>query len=350
MVKWSRRFNIRRRVGFGPRGATSAAGAVARAVASKLARSSTRTQTQKSAASSMPVTNQRDFKTDYARRRLTKWQRKRRWISRKRNRRIVNLVRGANVGSTHIVRRSLGLVSTSSSVSGYVSYGLYGLNGTSFDTVNTCNDIGEFFKEMDPASWASVNQPLVQGLNHKIYTFHATAEYTIRNNSESQVAIVEAYFIRGKRRMPQAYVHNPTDLYVNGFNRQTIAFDPNTGNLFDGQLAANQIGVTPFQNALFCRHLTITRRQKFIIAPGDEVSFVIKDGRRRVFTMDSTRSYSFDNNYIGVLFQQQGAPDAAGGVETPAAPSVLTYMCVRRYRLKMFPDNLPRDAFETTDP
>ena len=128
---------------------------------------------------------------------------------------------------------------------------------------------------MDPTSWASVNQPLVQGLNHKIYTFHATAEYTIRNNSESQVAIVEAYFIRGKRRMPQAYVHNPTDLYNNGFNRQTIAFDPNTGNMFDAQLAANQIGVTPFQNALFCRHLTITRRQKFIIAPGDEVSFVI---------------------------------------------------------------------------
>lgn len=294
------------------------------------------------------MTAQHDAKTDYSKRRVSK---KKRWIQRKRykrTRRMINTVRAANVGTTHIVRRSLGLITTAAGVSNAVSYGLYGLNGTSTDTFNTTNDIGEFFKEMDATSWAATNAPLTESQNHKIYTYHATAEYTIRNTGNEDV-IIEAYFIRGRKSLNTNWL-DPCYTYFQGFNKQALATDPNTGNAFDTQLAATQIGVTPFQNSLWCRHFRIYKRQKFRIAPDQEVSFVITDRRRRTFTMDRARTFSTDSNYNGVLFQQQGPPDATGGVETPAIASSVTYMVARRYRLKMFRDNLPKDAFETTDP
>lgn len=294
------------------------------------------------------MTPQHDAKTDYSKRRIGR--RKRRILRKryKRKRRMINTVRAANVGTTHIVRRSLAQITTTPGVSNAVSYGLYGLNGTGSDAFNTCNDIGEFFKEMDATSWAAVNTPLTESQMHKIYTYHATAEYTIRNTGDNDV-IVEAYFIRGRKPLNAAWA-NPTDTYFGAFNKQALATDPNTGNPFDAQLAATQIGVTPFQASMFCRYFNIYKRQKFRLEPGAEVSFVVTDRRRRVFQMDRARTFAFDRNYTGVLFQQQGPPDASGGVPTPAIASSVTYMCARRYRLKMFRDNLPKDAFEVTDP
>lgn len=318
-------------------------------VMSAVARTSSGVSTASSRSASNVLTQHNDVKTDYARRRTTKRQRRIRTRRYKRTRRLVNTVRNFNVGSTHIVRRSLAQVTTTPGVSNNVTYGLYGLNGTPFETVNTHNDIGELFKEMDSASWASTNTPTTEGQNHRIYSYHATAEYTIRNNTDFDV-IVEAYYIRGKRPLNATLAANPTDLFNNGFNKQALASDPNTGAAFDGQLSSTQIGVTPFQNSLWCKYFNVYKRQKFRIAARDEISFVITDRRPRTFTMDTTRTYSIDRNYHGVLFQQQGPPDASGGVPTPATASALTYMCSRRYRIKMFRDNLPKDSFEITDP
>lgn len=295
------------------------------------------------------LTTHNDSKTDYSKRRLTKKQRFRQRRRYKRTRRMVNTVRNFNVGSTHIVRRSLALVSSPSNGSFSVTYGIYGLNGTPFETNNTTNDIGEFLREISPTDWNNTNSPTVVGQNHRLYCYHATAEYTLRNNSNDDV-LVEAYFIRGKQPLNAILAANPTDLYNNGFNKEQRASDPNTGNQFDTALSSTIIGVTPFQNAMFCRYFNIYKRQKYTIQPQSEVSFVITDRRVRSFTMDSVRTFSTDRNYHGVLFQQQGVPDASSGVETAAKPSVVTYMCARRYRLKMFRDNLPKSSFEVTDP
>lgn len=307
----------------------------------------TQTRTQSRPQNLMTV--QFDAKTDYSRRRLSKRQRFNRRRRYKQTRKLVNTVRNFNVGSTHLVRRSLALLSSASAKSNAISYGLNSLNGTSTDTYNTCNDIGEFFKEIDATSWAAVNSASV-GQNHKLYTYHGTAEYTIRNSHATNDVIVEAYFIRGTRPLNYAMSPSPTDLYSVGFKKQAKATDPNTAAGFDSELSFDDIGVTPFQNSMFCRHYSIYKRQKFRIEPGAEVSFVINDRRRRTYTMDTTRTFATDRNYTGVLFQQQGPPDATGGVETPAIATTVTYMCTRRYRLKMFRDNLPKDAFETTDP
>lgn len=348
MSKWGYMSRAARR--YAPKAKRYAAGAIASAVAQKLNSTRTMTRTMTDQDTSSFVTGQRDAKVDYRKRRLSKRQRyraKRRYRSR---RRIVNIVRNSNIGTTHIVRRSLCLLSSSAGVSNYVGFGLYSLNGQPQDTYNTSNDIGEMFKEMDSVSWAAVNDGAVGGQNHKVYTYHGTAEYTIRNNAsaETGAAIVEAYYIYGRRPLNATLAPSPADAYTAGFNKQVTATDPNTGAAFDGPLAPTQIGVTPFQSALFTRNYKIYKRAKFLIPPGDEVSFVINDRRPRVFSMENTRTFSTDRNYIGVLFQQQGPPNAAGGAETPAQPTTLTYMCTRRYRIKMMRDNLTRDAFETS--
>lgn len=327
--------------------ARKGAGAIAAAVAQKMgaAKSVTRTVTQSNNTGMM--TAQFDAKTDYTKRRRTKRQRRRGRARWRRKRQLINTIRNANVGTTHIVRRSLCLLPTLAGVSDSVAFGLYGLNGTSGDTFNTTDDVGEIFDEMDPTSWANVSVPTVDGQNHKIYAYHGTAEYTIRNTHASNDCIIEAYFIRGTRPLNVALAPNPVNCYVAGFRKQAVAQDPNTGNTFEGPLAATQIGVTPFQSQLFCRHYRIYRRQKFRIEPGAEVSFVISDPRFRTFTMDQSRIYATDRNYHGVLFQQQGPPDATGGVPDLAVPTSVTYLVTRRYRIKMMHDNLVKDSFET---
>lgn len=322
----------------------TAVGAAVRYAATKAA---VRSAMQASVAA--PLTGQFDYKTDYAKKRTTKKQRKKQFKKRKYRRRILNIVRTSNVGTTHIVRRSLGLVTSPANQSDFCGFGMYGLNGDGAETLNTTNDVGEMFKEMDATSWAAVNNNTVQGQNHKLYFYHATAEYTIRNSHPSNDVIIEAYFIRGRAPVNYALYPSPTVAYDQGFNKQDLASDPNTGATFDAQLTSKMIGVTPFQNQQFCRNFKIYKRQKFRLPPGNEVSFVIHDRRSRTFTMDRVRTFATDRNYHGVLFQQQGPPSAVDP-PTAALPTSVTYMCVRRYRLKMFRDNLAKDAFETTDP
>ena len=221
------------------------------------------------------MTAQYDAKTDYRRRRKTKRQRRRGRARWKSKRRLINTVRNANIGTTHIVRRSLALINTSSGTSDACAYGLYGLNGTSTDTFNTSNDVGELFKEMDSTSWAAVNSGITSGFNHKIYSYHATAEYTIRNSSSTTDCIVEAYFIRGTKPVNYAFAMDPVQVYAAAFKKQGLAYAPtgaiSTNDLpkpintstglpdrpFDLALAYTQVGVTPFQANLFSRNFNI---------------------------------------------------------------------------------------------
>lgn len=293
-------------------------------------------------AEAHPLTGQFDYKTDYRKRRFSR--RRRRVIKRRRRwrRKVVNTIRNANVGSTHLVKRAIALLTTTTSVSNAVTYGMYGLNGTSSDDFNPTADIREFFREISETDWTNALNG-VDSQQHRIYSMHATMEMTIRNTGDND-ALVEAYFIRGTRRTQGGT--NPTAIYADGFAKAALASDPNTGNTFDSKLTFTTIGTTPFQSPWFCRHYKIYKRQKFRIPPGNEVNFVIHDRKPRVFGMESTRTASTDRAFHGVLFQQQGSPIATVGSESTAQATSVTYLSVRRYRVKMFRDNLPKTAYD----
>jgi len=291
-----------------------------------------------------PLTGQFDYKTDYRKRRLSrrvirKVKKRRRW-----NRKVVNTVRNANVGSTHIIRRALCGLTADTNTSNSVCFGMYGLNGTSTDVFNPTADIAEIFKEIDITAFNNSTNPSVALPLHKIYSMHCTMELTARNTGNAD-AIIEVYFIRGTRRSPPNL--NPVSIYADGFTKAQLASDPNTGNSFDAKLTFSTVGTTPFQSPLFCQHYRIYKRQKFRVPQGNEINIVLHDNKPRTYRMDQVFTASTDRSYHGVLIQQQGPPSAAGA-ETYALPTAVTYSSIRRYRLKMFRDNLPKTAIDVS--
>lgn len=328
--------------------AANAAGVAANAVGRQMARSLTRTRTAVSQSGSAPLTGNFDYKTDYARRRLTRRQRFRFRRARRRKMRMVKFVREVNIGSTHVVRRQVGAYTSAADASGIFSAGLYGLNGTGGEFNNT-NDVAGLFQDIDVSSWGNANNPAVAGPQHRLRYHHATMELTISNTASDPGTdvIAEVYYVRGRRPVPSEF-GSPGEFYASTFNKQARGSDPDTGtNLGSGELAATQIGVTPFQNSTFCRHFNIYKRQKFRIPYGNEVNLIIHDRRPRTFNMIHARNNATDSRWHGVVVQFQGPPGPNGANPPLAAiPTQIHVMTVKRYRLKFIRDDEPKDAFD----
>lgn len=301
-----------------------------------------RTRTSDESGNSAPLTGHYDYKTDYRKRRLT---RRRRRVFRRRRRwrnRIVRTVREATIGSSHILRRSFQPDVTSPNAgSASVAYTMYGLNGTNNPNVNTNNDIGQSMYEMDSSSWSDWESSTLSAENHRVHALHGTMEVTMVN-SGTQDALVEVYHIRARRRV-EATMGDPNRLYNIGFEKQGPTIEPDSGAQVGAELTPTELGVTPFQNSLFCRHFNIYKRQKFRIPVGGEVSFVKTDRRRRTYTLGGVKPFAWDRNTIGVLVQFQGVA-AGGGAPNPAVEAKLTFSVIRRYRFKFTRDDLPTDG------
>lgn len=72
----------------------------------------------------------------------------------------------------------------------------------------------------------------------------------------------------------------------------------------------------------------------------------VHDAKSRTFDMPLARMRSTDKSYSGILFQQQGSPSTQGDVDTLALPTVVTYLSIRRYRIKMLRDDLDMTALD----
>lgn len=297
---------------------------------------------------STPLTNQYDYKIDYVKRRGTKAGYRRRRFSR----RINNIVRNGMVGTTHILRRSTARLTTTENISNAVCYGLNGLNGVSSDDFNPTSDIGNILLEMDPASWAAIDSDSNETRNQRLYVHSCTMEMTIRNTGTTD-AVIEAYFIRGRRLYNKSGADSPVGLYFQGFNNQAAAANPDNpteSSMGIPQLQASDIGVTPFQNQRFCQNYNIVKRMKFVIPPGGEISHVLQ-GPSGVFRTAYAKNGITDKKYYGVLYQQQGAPtQSTTGVPLLATGTDVNYLSVRRYRCKLLQNNLARDGFDASNP
>jgi len=294
-----------------------------------------------------PLTGQFDYKTDYRKRRVNK---RLRTVFRKRRRftrRIMSVVNNYNNGTVHLVRRTVGSLTTTVDLSDAVSYGLFGLDGNTSGTFNTCDDIKEFLKEKDATSWNNWNTPALAVIPYRLYVKHAIMEHTMRNTGAND-AIIEVYYIVGRKVLPAQFGSpSPIDVYSAGFNKQPLAQDPDTGALYDGQLAYNLVGTTPFQCSWFCQNYRIYKRQKFRLPPGNEISIVIH-GRSKWFQVSDTKNRVTDRRYHGVLIQQQGSP-LGTGTGSLSQPITVAHLNVRRYTCRFVPNKVPSDALEVTD-
>ena len=289
-----------------------------------------------------PITNRYDFTTDYRKRRQSKRQRRKARRKRKWKRRVVNTVRTANIGSSHMLRRSFSAdVTAAANTQGTASFTIYGLNGTNDPNLNTTNDMGQFMYDISNADWNNWDSATLASKIHRIHSFHATMEFNMVNTGTSD-AFVEVYFIRARGRQAASW-GDPTKVYNVGFLKQGVTTDPNSGNPIGSELTPTELGVTPFQNSLFCRFFTIYKRQKYRISPGAEVSFVHMDRRVRNFTIGGVKPYAWDKATSGVLVQWQGVA-VGGGAPAPAVASAMTFNVTRRYRFKFVRDDQPTDG------
>lgn len=293
--------------------------------------------------SSAPITGEYDYKTDYRRRRIGKRRRRVMRRRRKWKRSVVRAVRDATIGSSHIIRRSFAPdIASAIDESKSISFTMYGLNGTNDPNENTCNDIGQsMYEAVGSADWSNWDSAVFGSRNHKIQSLHGTMEVTMVNTGESD-ALVEVYHIYARRRVENTYL-NPNHIYNTGFIKQDRATEPDTGNIVGVGLTPVELGVTPFQNALFCRNFTITKRQKFRIPAGGEVSFVKKDSRSRIFSLAGTKPFAWDRSLSGILVQFQGVP-LGGAVPQSATATKMSFSVIRRYRFKFMRDDLTTDG------
>lgn len=295
---------------------------------------------------SAPLTGQFDYKTDYSKKRKSKKGRKRAKRARKSSRRIMSVVNRHNTGAVYLVRRSFGQLGSAANASNAVGWGLYGLDGGTSTAFNGCNDIAIMLETKDPTSWANWNNSLTDAVNYQMYCQSAVMEITIRNSGDTD-AIMEAYYIRGRKVLPNSFSFpSPTDVYTGGFLKQGLATDPDTGATYGpNELGFSTIGTTPFQCNLFCKTYTIYKRQKFRLPPGNEISIMIRS-RSAYFTVPNTKNRTTDKRYHGVLFQQQGSPDGTGP-EILAKATTVNYVCIRRYNVRFIPTRPPSDSLVT---
>lgn len=301
-----------------------------------------RSSAQAEPVSSAPLTGHYDYKTDYRKRRLTR--RRRRVIRRRRKwtRRVVKAIRENAIGSSHIIRRSFAPdVAAAAASSASVSWMMYGLNGANDPNLNTTNDIGQSMFEATGPDWTNWESTTVSSVNHKIHSYHATMEFTMVNTGVND-ALVEVYYIRARRREAAAWL-SPNNVFNQGFLKQKETREPDTGRQVGTELTPTELGVTPFQNALFCRMFNIYKRQKFRVPVGGEISFVMHDRRPRTFTLGGTKPFAWDRGASGVFVQFQGVA-TGGGVPSPATPALMSFNVTRRYRFKFARDDTATDG------
>lgn len=323
-----------------------AAGAIARRAAFRFGKSFTRTMTTNN-DNGGPITAQRDFKTDYRKRRVSRRGRRVMRRRRKWTRRVLRTVREATIGSQHIVRRTFIPSSTTlAGTSSAIAFGMNSLNGyVGNASYPSNNDFGQIMYEaVGNTTWANWENSALVSHDLKIHNMHSTMEMTINNVGEKD-AIVEVYYIRSRKRVETSW-SDPANIYRAGFRKQDAAQNPDTDdgvpNTIGAELADSDLGVTPFQCALFCRTFTIYKRQKYIIPAGDEVSFTMTDSRPQVYTLGNTKPYCLDKRYRGVLMQFFGKPSLVP--DTPADSVTLAFQSTRRYRIKIDQQGQTRDG------
>lgn len=311
-------------------------GMVARGVRLKNAMSRTRTRTKKSRAQeSAPLTYDNDFKTDYRYKRMPR-RRRRRWISF--SRRVNHVILRGQQGLKKEIFRRLQTLSSTSGSCGFTEQMLYTADG---DPGVHAADVGQLFRGhlgVDAFDNAN-NLASLSNASKQLRFESAQLEITITNSGNNK-AIVESYYIRCRKQHAQTNAtatNCVSGVYQLGFIKQDQVRDEETGNTVGlGKQTEFQVGTTPFQSPRFCSVFKILRRRKYTIAPGNSVSWILKDPRNRRITAENVRLELFIPFVThGYFLQAYGVPGLEGPdppLPTSALPVNLTMYVTRKYQ------------------
>jgi len=326
---------------------------IAAAVGTRMGQSRTRTMTQTSKNGGGPLTNQRDFKVDYVRRRPNrrKLRRRRRWAAR-----VTRQIHLSQHGRQQVLRQYVQQWTSAAGETEAHSLQLYGSDGT-LSGPDECADLREFFRESNQAEWDNGVNPLVDtNSTTRLRFVSANMEITIRNvltGDDANDVIVTAYHWRARRDLPGSASPDPRSAYELGLIKTGVIVDPdNPTNPWDQRLEVTDPGSTPFHSSFFCRHFVILKRTKYRIPPGDEINIMLKDNRMRTIPLHrAIQRTTLGGHTQGILFEYMGTPGLLGGVTpTLSTQSQLVVTAFRRYSFYLQPGRRSGNSLETTDP
>lgn len=316
-----------------------------------------------------PLTNDRDYKTDYRKRRMGRAGRRR----MRRRLRFYKRVEYANLRNTIVpskvnreflfIRQSIAGFSTQFHAMMHTCDGAFSGPAGSYNVLNPSADWREFFREgaaQYANAWDNAVNITTSGTNpafppvgyrYRTIKSHGCVMEVIVRNTGSTTCVVNAYRVVCKRDCQSGFL-NPIQLYDEGFVRAgNVSEEPLTGaNPWDLHLSGANVSATPFQSGLFCRFFTVLRRTKYELAPGQFFSLVVKDTKLRNMNMHKAIvKLALKGWTEGYFFDFNGVPtNNAGTAEIPS--SEVTVSIWRRYKLSFMTQKMEQTALDTTDP
>lgn len=116
-------------------------------------------------------------------------------------------------------------------------------------------------------------------------------------------------------------------------------------------LQINDIGFTPFQSPRFCQYLTVYKKQRFQLAPGQSMTDMLKDKRIKEWTQIGVNDFVALKGYTsGVLigFHSLYNGEADGGGETSYPAATLDWSTQYTYNAKLLERRLDTAVHNVT--
>lgn len=308
-----------------------------------------------------PLTTQHDFKVDYKRRKRTRRLRRRIKRGRRFTRRVVNSFMRATESTKKVAKLALFTRNCPNNQSNYFGCLLHTTDGQ-FTGDNPQADWREFFIEgsvENRRGWDDMGNPVVGPLypnvserGRAMRCVSANMELMIRNTG-TYAAIVNVYRVVCKRTYPFGG-QNIETMYDQGFVRsgrvteidQPVETTP--VGMWDAQMRSTDLTSTPFQSFIFTRHWTIYRRTKYQLAPGEEISLMLKETRPKIINMVRVRANSSVKGLThGYFIDFQGVP--IYDMQTVSAPAQISVQKMVRYAFTMMPEKRPSTSFDVQD-
>lgn len=293
----------------------------------KKARSYTKTYQKKRQAPSAGITQQHDSRMVYRRKKMP-YRKKRQWVKFSRK---VNAVITKNIGANvNIFNSSISSISgTTAFPQGYQFHVLYGKRGSVGSSI-TDSGVDDIFQ--------TARRGLVVNDAAKYQFTSAVLDYTGTNISTVTMEVDIYHVVFWK----EAGYLSPEAALIAAQNATP------TNSATPAPMTLQQRGVTPFDIPVFIRSigLKILKKIKYFVAPGNAITYQIRDSRNRMIAgteiSDNNPDFVQPGWTQGILIIHRPIP----GYPVIADPGyVLSSGVTRKYSMKILQDNANVDGY-----
>jgi hypothetical protein len=260
-----------------------------------------------------PTTFQSQYATDYVKKRVSKGRKR---VARRKYRTFKKMLY-KQVGCQHFVFRHQARAASAENSQEWIDIPLYSCNGGKQANLPAADRFQHtvYMADQSERSTAGGGSNVTDKYGVVRSTF-AQMDLQMTNRSANSV-LVNVYYYYCKKDLCQEdansdSITNVNDTTLLGLLEQGKNLEPNnkaighTTNLF-----FRDIGFTPFQSPRFCQYITIYKKQRFQLAPGQSITDILKDKKMKDWTFNTVDNLVYKKNFSsGMLINFHGMYDA----------------------------------------